>query len=222
MTARLTIEHTTRYDYDHDVILAQHLAYLRLKCSSWQKIRQHRLVITPEPANLDEQEDAFGNHRSYFSITKPHRCLEVHSHSLVEKLTRYGAFDPAMTRPWEEVRDAMLYSLDQPFVPASEFVWPSPYVPWHASLRDYALTAFWPGRPIGQASMALCEQIYHDFTYESGATQIHTPIESAFQDRKGVCQDFAHIMIGCLRTLGLAARYVSGYLMTTPPDGQPR
>lgn len=222
MTAVLNIEHTTRYDYEHDVILAQHLAYLRLQCSAWQKVKRHQLLITPEPANLDEQQDAFGNRRSYFSITKPHRRLEVQSLSTVEKLPRYGLFDPSMSRPWEFVRDAMVYSLEQPFVPASEFIWPSPYVPWHATLRDYALIAFEPGRPIGEACIALCRQIYDDFTYESGSTQIHTPIEAAFQSRKGVCQDFAHIMIGCLRTLGLAARYVSGYLLTTPPVGQPR
>lgn len=222
MKAVLSIEHTTQYEYEHDVILAQHLAYLRLKVSAWQKVRAHQLLITPEPSTLDNQQDAFGNARSYFSITKPHRHLEVQSQSTVEKIKRYNGFDPAMTRPWEAVRDAMLYSLDQPFVPASEFVWPSPYIPWHATLRDYALASFQPGRPIGEASVALCQRIYDDFSYESGSTQIHTPIATAFEDRKGVCQDFAHIMIGCLRTLGLAARYVSGYLLTMPPPGQPR
>lgn len=222
MSAHLSIEHTTQYAYDHDVILAQHLAYLRLQSTPWQKVRQHALIVTPEPSHLDEQVDAFGNHRSYFSLTQPHRALAVHSTSTVEKTPRYAQFNPSATQPWELVRNAMVYSLEQPFVPASEFVWPSPYVAWHESLKNYALTAFTPGRPLGEASFALCQQIYNDFTYESGSTQIHTPIEMAFNARKGVCQDFAHIMIGCLRTLGLAARYVSGYLLTTPPEGQPR
>ena len=222
MTARLTIEHATHYEYAHEVILAQHLAYLRLQSSPWQKVLMHELLITPEPATIDEQTDAFGNQRTYFSLTQPHRALEVHSTSLVEKSVRYNNFNPSLTQPWEVVRDTMVYSLEQPFVPASEFVWPSPYVAWHETLKNYALNAFTPGRPIGEAGLALCQQIYDDFTYESGSTQIHTPIEVAFNARKGVCQDFAHIMIGCLRALGLAARYVSGYLLTTPPPGQPR
>lgn len=222
MTAVLSIEHTTQYDYEHDVILAQHLAYLRLQDSHWQKVREHELVITPEPSYWQQQHDAFGNQRSYFCITKPHRCLLVHSSGTVEKKARYHDFELALTDPWEQVRDAMVYSLEQPFVPASEFVWPSTYVGWHEDLKAYALRAFLPGRPIGEASMALCQQIYDDFTYETGSTQIHTPMEVAFKERKGVCQDFAHIMIGCLRAIGLAARYVSGYLLTTPPEGQPR
>ena len=219
---KLCIEHLTQYAYEQDVILAQHLAYLRPQNSPWQKVLKHELIIDPEVASQESNIDAFGNHRTFFSINRPHRNLSVRSLSEVDKLARYSELDLQNTPPWEEVRDAMIYSLDLPFEPASEFVWPSPYVGWYQSLKAYAMTAFSKGRPIGLASMDLCEKIFTEFSYEAGATEIHTPLEQAFESRKGVCQDFAQIMIGCLRTLGLAAKYVSGYLLTSPPPGKPR
>lgn len=222
MMTRLKIEHDTQYQYDRDVILAQHLAYLRPQETAWQKVVSHDLVISPSVDELHGHTDAFGNHRSFFTISHPHRTLLVRGISEVQKTERYLNLNLTQTPAWEEVRDAMVYSLEQPFVRASEFVWPSPYVPWIESLKDYALESFTRDRPIADASMDLCHRIFTDFTYESGATEIHTPLGAAFASRKGVCQDFAHIMIGCLRTLGLAARYVSGYLLTKPPPGQMR
>ncbi len=216
------IEHETRYVYDHDVVLAQHLAHLRPLKNPWQTVLKHLLSISPPVDNRLDQVDAFGNTRTFFSLTTPHRELTVNSYSRVDKRARYANFDPTQTPAWNDLKAEMTYGLDQPFVAASEFVWPSPFVPWLAELKDYALPSFPAGRPIGSAALALCQRIYQDFTYASGATEIHTPLSQAFASRHGVCQDFSHIMLGCLRSVGLAARYVSGYLLTTPPPGQER
>lgn len=222
MMTRLAIEHSTRYEYGQDVILAQHLGYLRPQSTPWQAVRDYAMAITPEADELQSQTDAFGNQRVFFAITHPHRSLEVHCTSTIEKTARYAKDDLSNTPAWESVRDSMMYSLEQPFVEASEFVWPSPYIVWLESLKQYAQPSFTTARPIGLASLDLCQRIFADFKYESGSTEIHTPLDVAFQNRKGVCQDFAHIMIGCLRAMGLAARYVSGYLLTKPPEGQAR
>jgi transglutaminase-like putative cysteine protease len=219
---RLRIEHLTQYQYQSDVTLAQHLAYLRTKSSPWQTVLHHELLVDPEATDLQIQTDAFDNERYFFSLNHPHRMLRVQSNSEVRKTARYTHYSLANTAAWEEVRDSMVYSLDQPFVWASQFVWPSPYIAWHQDLKDYALQSFTKDRPIGLASMELCNRIYQDFRYESGSTEIHTPLEIAFAQRIGVCQDFAHIMIGCLRAIGLAAKYVSGYLLTKPPIGVER
>lgn len=222
MTSRLSIEHSTHYQYGQDVILAQHLGYLRPQETAWQTVIDYTLKITPEPDELQRQADAFGNQRTFFTLTHPHRALDVYCASTVERKKRYATLDLSDTPAWETVRDSMVYSLDQPFVPACEFVWPSPYVPWLEALKYYAQPSFTRGRPIGLASMDLCQRIFEDFSYESGSTEVHTPLAAAFDNRKGVCQDFAHIMIGCLRAVGLSAKYVSGYLLTKPPEGQER
>jgi len=222
MTTRLKIEHVTQYRYDRDVILAQHLAYLRPQQTVWQTVTNHELFIDPPVDEFHTHTDAFGNPRCFFTISHPHRTLVVRGLSEVHKTERYAGLNLSNTPAWEDVRDGMVYALEQPFVWASEFVWPSPYVPWMEPLKEYSLESFTRNRPIGLASMDLCHRIYKDFTYESGSTEIHTPLDVAFANRKGVCQDFAHIMVGCLRALGLAAKYVSGYLLTKPAPGHVR
>lgn len=215
------IEHCTRYDYSHDVFLAQHLAHLKPLKTPWQEISNHTLTIWPPCDDRNDRTDAFGNAKTFFTLTTPHRELTVDSVSRVTKRDRYADFDPDKTLDWNQVRAQMAYGLEQPFVDASEFIWPSPFVPWLPELKDYTLPSFPRGRPVGSAAVELCQRIFNDFSYISGATEIHTPLAHAFANRHGVCQDFSHIMIGCLRSIGLAARYVSGYLLTTPPPGQP-
>lgn len=218
----IRIEHQTHYLYQTDVLLAQHLAYLRPVETAWQKRISSEVCIEPDVDSRHEDVDAFGNPRLFFTLTHAHQELVVTARSEVRKLPRYTFFDPSQTPAWDMVQAGMKYSLDQPFDPASEFVWPSPYIPWLSELRDYALPSFNRGTPLAQACLDLNHRIYEDFSYVSGATEIHTPLAQAFVNRHGVCQDFSHIMIGCLRAIGLAARYVSGYLLTTPPPGQPR
>jgi len=218
---QIDVQHQTHYDYSQEVVLAQHLAYLKPLESPWQTVLSHSLDIWPPCEDQTERIDAFGNARTFFGLTTPHRELVVNSMSRVTKRDRYSDFDPSQTPAWNQVCAQMAYGLEQPFMAASEFVWPSPFVPWLPELKDYALPSFPKGRPLAEAAVELCERIYNDFSYIAGATEIHTPLAQAFANRHGVCQDFSHIMIGCLRSVGLAARYVSGYLLTTPPQGQP-
>jgi transglutaminase-like putative cysteine protease len=124
--------------------------------------------------------------------------------------------------PWESVRERFRFRKDATFDAASEFVFPSPYVPRHDDFTAYARASFVPGRPTFDVAMDLTERMYEDFAYDADSTEINTPAVEALAQRKGVCQDFAHIMIACFRTMGLPARYVSGYLLTQPPPGQPR
>jgi transglutaminase-like putative cysteine protease len=120
------------------------------------------------------------------------------------------------------VAAACRYRAGAPFEPASEFAFESPFVPALAALRDYAVASFAPRRPLLPAARELMARIHADFTYDGNATEVHTPLAQVLADRRGVCQDFAHLMIGALRALGLPARYVSGYLLTQPPPGQAR
>ncbi len=217
---QIQVEHETLYTYQTDVELAHHLAYLRPLTSDWQRVLSSKVEIHPTPSNQSESKDAFGNVRSFFTLDTPHTKLIVRSLSTVALRDRYAKFDMATAPEWEDVREALSYALDRAYLPASEFAFPSPYVPRLKELRDYALESFTPRRSIALASQDLCTRIHRDFKYASGATEVHTPILEAFTNRAGVCQDFSHILIGCLRALGLSAQYVSGYLLTKPLPGQ--
>jgi len=218
--ANIAIEHETRYLYQTDVELAHHLAYLRPLESEYQKVLASELIITPEPDQQTEARDSFGNKRTFFTLATPHRALVVKACSTVQVKNRYDNFDPKETPPWGLVAESLAYALDRSYLAASEFAFPSPYVPRLRELKDYALESFKSGRPIGEASIELSTRIFKDFEYSSVATEVHTPMLDAFEKRAGVCQDFSHIYIGCLRAIGLAAQYVSGYLLTRPAPGQ--
>jgi len=217
---KIQVEHETLYSYETEVELAHHLAYLKPLESDWQRLLSAEVEIIPTPSTHSENKDTFGNVRSFFTLSTPHTELKVRSLSTVDLSDRYSAFDPSLTPEWEDVREALSYALDRAYLPASEFSFPSPHVPRLDELRAYALQSFTRRRNIAEASMELSARIHGDFTYSSGSTEVHTPILEAFTKRMGVCQDFSHILIGCLRALGLSAQYVSGYLLTKPPPGQ--
>ena len=216
---RLHVRHHTQYLYQTPVVLAQHMAYLRPRELPGQRVERHALLIHPEPVLRDEGPDAFGNSRTFFSLQSPHSALDVTADSVV---TTEAPAPLPDSPPWTEVREALEYHDNAVYQPAAEFLFPSPYIPRDEQLADYARSAFAPKRPFLQACRELMSQIHDDFTYETASTDIHTPVLDALEQRKGVCQDFAHIMIGCLRSLGLPARYVSGYMLTQPPPGKPR
>jgi len=195
------------------------LAYLRPRKTAWQQVLSTDLEILPTPDCQTENQDAFGNHRTFFTLSTPHAALLVRSRSVVTLADRYVSFDASQSVAWEEVRDALAYALDRPYVAASEFAFLSPYVPRLVELRAYAERSFVPGRNLAEASIELSSRIHEDFTYSPMATEVHTPILEAFNKRAGVCQDFSHILIGCLRAMGLSAQYVSGYLLTKPAPG---
>ncbi len=218
----LHVTHETRYEYAPPVETAQHLAHLKPLATDSQRLVSHKLAIEPPPAQRGERPDLYGNTRAFFALESTHDRLVVTAESVVE--TSVPVLSPAVARdlPWETVRERFRFRKDASFDAASEFVFPSPYVPRHDDFAAYARASFVPGRPTFDVAMDLTERMYEDFAYDADSTEINTPAVEALAQRKGVCQDFAHIMIACFRTLGLPARYVSGYLLTQPPPGQPR
>jgi len=215
----LQVTHETRYRYMPAVETAQHMAYMQPRAHAAQTVLDHALQINPVPAQMRSMEDVYGNTRCFFSLQMPHAVLEVVAHSLVA--TRASPL-VSNSQPWEKVRELFRYQAGNRFDAASEFVFPSPFVPRHAEFAAFARASFMPGASLLDACIDLTARIHTQFTYESQSTQINTPARQALAERRGVCQDFSHIMIACLRTLGLPARYVSGYMLTHPPEGQPR
>nr|MDQ6881334.1 transglutaminase family protein [Pseudomonadota bacterium] len=215
----LRVIHETTYDYTPRVKTAQHVAHLKPRDDAQQQVLSHRLTVMPAPAQQTESIDVYGNTRAFFNMTGAHDELSVVADSVV---ATQAPAPPAASMAWEAARERMRYHRGAAWDPASEFVFASPYVPRHEHFLAYARPCFTPGRPLWEAAWELMERIHRDFTYESEATDISTPALEALDMRKGVCQDFAHIMLGCLRSLGLPARYVSGYLLTRPPAGKAR
>ena len=216
---QLRITHETCYDYAPAVDIAQHMAYLQPMRTANQQLLDHKLRITPQPAQQVATQDVYGNTRVFFSLQTAHTQLQVVARSLV---ATQAPSMPESNIPWEEVRERFRYVAHKPFDHAAEFVFASPFVVRHAEFAAYARPSFGPGVPLVEAARDLMQRIYRDFTYESQSTEINTPALEALAQRKGVCQDFAHIMIACLRAYGLPARYVSGYLLTHPAEGQQR
>ncbi len=214
------IEHRTTYTYDSDVTGSYGLFHLRPRDLAWQKCLAHEIAIDPEPADLFRHIDLYGNAMAYFHVIQPHTRLVVTSISMVD----IGAndLDPeALAMPWEWARPRVRDD-DGEAWEAMDFTFPSPYVEVIPAIEDYARQSFPAGRPIGDAAVELMHRIHKDFTYKSGSTTLSTKTSELLEKRTGVCQDFAHFMVSGLRSLGLAGRYVSGYLATRPPPGRPR
>lgn len=219
---RLSVSHTTTYRYSTPVETALHLATVRPLDRPWQRVVTHHVSIDPAPSYETARIDAFGNEVRYFSFDAPHESLLVTSETTVVLTPRWDALDASATPTWEDVAAQLRFRAGGPYRPESEFVFASPNIELAPELRDYALPSFAPGVPIVAGAIDLMHRIHAGFTYEPQATAFDTPALRAFRLRQGVCQDFAQVMIGCLRSLGLAARYVSGYLRTLPPAGAPR
>jgi len=215
----LQVTHDTHYRYRPSVETAQHMAYMQPCSHGAQTVLDHTLLINPQPAQLRSMTDVYGNSRCFFSLQTPHEVLSVVAHSLVS--TRPS---PAVKSDiaWEKVRELFRYQAGGTFDAASEFVFASPFVPRHVDFAGYARASFGTGVSMLEGVKSLTQRIHADFVYESQSTQINTPALEALAQRKGVCQDFSHIMIACLRTLGMPARYVSGYLLTQVAPGKTR
>ena len=222
----LHVIHETSYRYRPSVDTAQHVVVLKPASSGTQQLLRHQLQIEPPPALLREQRDVYGNTRTTFSFQSAHDQLTVVADSIVnttpDPLARDVTLAPQLIAPWEQVRERFRYRAGAAYDSASEFLFASPYVPRDDAFTEFAQTSFTPGRPLLDAADALMTQIYTGMTYESESTEVNTPALEALEQGKGVCQDFAHIMVACCRAIGLPARYVSGYMLTAPPPGQPR
>jgi transglutaminase-like putative cysteine protease len=217
---RYRVEHETRYAYAAPVSQSWQLARLSPRALPWQSVLSHSLLIEPPPDERHDAPDAFGNTVTHFVLQGAHRMLRVRMQCLVEVGPRPQPGGPAMT--WEAVREAVRTdpTLDE-LLPA-RLCEPTPLVPWSEAACAYAGASFAPGRDWLEAVTALMQRIHADFEFEPGATTVSTSVDEVLHQRRGVCQDFAHLMLACLRGLGLPARYVSGYLLTDPPPGQPR
>lgn len=218
---RYKISHVTTYEYSEMVPLCQNEVHLTPRNHAAQNCRYHRLIVHPTPAAAGKRLDYFGNPVNYFSVQEGHRRLVV---SAVSKIDVQPPRLPAAgeTPPWQQVRDQLPFDYSASGLETYQFCFDSPLVAATAELAAYAQQSFQPQRPILQAFEELTHRIHADFTYDPTATTVATPLNEVFQLRRGVCQDLAHIEIGCLRALGLAARYVSGYLRTRPAEGQRR
>jgi transglutaminase-like putative cysteine protease len=215
------VVHVTEYQYIDSVATSHHLLHLAPRETERQVSRHEELMVSPEPASRTERVDYFGNRTTYFEIQAPHRELTVESRSEVELLSIPPP--PASGGPpWESVRDLVRRPLDAARLDACEMTYSSPFVRLSAEVARYATPSFPPGRPLLDALADLTRRIHTDLAYDPAATVVSTPVDEVLRLRRGVCQDFTHLEIACLRAMGLPGRYVSGYLVTHPPRGQPR
>lgn len=222
----LHVVHETRYRYSPAVENAHHVVHLKPANRNGQRLLSFSMRIDPAPVQLRELDDVYGNTQTYFSLQVAHDSLTVTADSVVSTSNANAllasAGSSAIHAPWEQARDQFRYRAGSAYDSASEFLFASPYVPRDDAFSDFARPSFLPGRALPDAAHDLMTRIHTWMKYESESTEVNTPALEALRQRKGVCQDFAHIMVACCRAMGLPARYVSGYMLTEPPPGRPR
>ena len=216
------VRHQTTYRYQRNVTLSQQMLHMMPRSFVTQEILSNQLTIEPTPVDWINHLDYFGNPTRSFTLSVPHQQLCVLAESVVRLTPRASLAQIGPTQPWERQRAQLSRVHAGQDCTPFDFLYPSPHVVCLPELAEYARPSFLPGCDLLAACMSLTERIYNDFKFDSEATTISTPLLQVLHGRRGVCQDFAHLMLGCLRTLGLAGRYVSGYILTTPPPGQPR
>ncbi len=215
------VRHVTTYDYEDAVSVSHHILRLTPHNSLRQTCRQTAIVIVPAPTSSTRYVDYFGNATPTFTLLEPHERLVVEATSELE-VNAAPLPDFAGSPPWESVRDALPHDYTDEGLNACQFVFDSDRVKGRPELADYAGASFSKGRPLLEAVLDLTHRINRDFRFDTEATEVSTPVETFFEKRRGVCQDFSHLQIACMRSLGLPARYVSGYLRTLPPPGGTR
>lgn len=217
---RYQVTHDTRYVYSEPVTLCHNEIRLLPRPLSGQVLIERHVDIDPQPSLYSEREDYFGNQVGYFTIDRPHAELAVTVVSRLEIDPGKRAPLRPPSIPWEEARRRLQHPDDAALRAAGEFVLDSPLVQASPALAEYARVSFGAGRPMAEALTDLTARIHREFTFMPGYTTVSTPLEAVLGSRRGVCQDFSHLAIGCLRSLGFAARYVSGYIETLPPPGR--
>jgi transglutaminase-like putative cysteine protease len=216
------VTHRTSYEYEADVSTSYGQLHLLPRDAPGQRCRAAEVTIDPPAEDYRERLDFFGNRVCFMAVHEPHRALTVTASSVVEVDERDAGISLLGHTPWEQARDALRHGHATDPVDAAQFVLDSPLIEVADVYRGYAAPSFAPGRNLLDAVASLSGRIHADFTYKPGATSVTTPLAEVFAQRLGVCQDFAHVGIACLRSVGLAARYVSGYLETDPPPGSPK
>ncbi len=217
--SRYSVRHQTRYLYTDQVAISYNRVHCQPRPCPWQTFAQAGLAIDPEPAYLARQTDFFGNPVTFFTVQEPHEDLSVTV--LFEAVVSPRTYGP-LSLGWEEVAGLLTRPRDGEGLEASQFRFPSAWVEVSEPLRRFAARSFPAGRSVFDGARDLCHRIYSEFTFDAEATTIATPVQDVLDSKRGVCQDFAHLFIGAMRSMGLAARYVSGYILTMPPPGQER
>jgi transglutaminase-like putative cysteine protease len=219
MTYRIV--HKTTYKYKNPVSFGNHVAYLTPRSRPHHTCTSHELLVSPTPAELGERLDYFGNAVTFFTIQEPHEELKIEARSRVV-VDGNSVKWPERSPPWDEVVRSLATDLNPAGLDAYQFVFESPRVKPGFEFAAYASESFSPARPLTEALIDFTGRIYKDFRFDSKATNVRTSPDEVLRHRSGVCQDFAHLQVACLRSLGLPARYVSGYLRTYPPPGRSR
>jgi transglutaminase-like putative cysteine protease len=219
MTYRIV--HKTTYKYKHPVAFGNHVAYLTPRTKPHHICTSHELVVTPAPSALHERVDYFGNPVTLFTVQEPHEELNIEARSVV-LIDGASVMWPDRSPAWDEVARCLPADLSPAGLEAYQFVFESPRVKPGAQFGEYAAQSFSTARPLTEALLDFTGRIYKDFRFDSKATNVRTSPREVLRLRRGVCQDFAHLQIACLRSVGLPARYVSGYLRTYPPPGRTR
>jgi transglutaminase-like putative cysteine protease len=208
------------FTYEEVVSVSHHVLHLAPRPLERQHCLDSSVLVDPLPAVDSAGNDYFGNPVHYVTVQEPHERLVVEARSRVEVLPCDTPLDLAASTPWEEIRRQLNDGGNDQLLQTYEFTFDSPYSTGSDDVQDYASRSFQPGRPILEAARDLTARIFREFEYRGGVSDVSTPVRDVFAMRKGVCQDFAHLELACLRSLGLAARYVSGYLLTHPPAGK--
>lgn len=217
---RFLITHQTVYSGSEPVSVCHNQAWLHPRELAHQSCEEFKLDISPLPSTHSHRVDQFGNQVELFSFNEGYNTLTVNAKSKVE--VREQLQLPQSSNSWQQVKELVASHPTESTLNAYQYVFESPRIRTNKELRDYTLRSFTPNRDILEAAKELTERIYTDFEFDSRATTVTTPVEEVFRLRKGVCQDFAHLQIALVRSIGLPARYVSGYLRTLPPPGKPR
>ena len=213
------IIHRTTYKYTYPVSVGNHVACLKPRSFGQNQLVNDALMIYPQPSTLTERTDYFGNQLYFFTVQQPHHELVVEARS---EVLRGGGEIASATGAWEDSAAGLAETHEAEELDACQYQFDSPRIRIRPDFGAYAAQSFTPGRPMREALMDLTTRIHRDFSFDAKATSVRTTPEEAFKKRRGVCQDFAHVQIACLRSMGLAARYVSGYLRTYPPPGRAR
>jgi transglutaminase-like putative cysteine protease len=215
------VKHRTTYRYLQDVSYSCHLAHLNVRETPNQHVFSSTVSLDPEPASRDQRADFFGNLCEWFTLDQPHTFLEVLAESRV-RVDPAPKHDPSLSESWESVRERLEQASDDETRDAVQFIFDSPLTAFNSDVAAYAAESFPPGRQLLAGALDLMRRIHEDFRYDTTVTDASTPVDRVFEIRAGVCQDLAHAGIAAMRSLGLPARYVSGYLRTQPPPGMPR
>jgi transglutaminase-like putative cysteine protease len=216
---RYGIRHRTTYRYSQPVSISHHVLHLSPRQCPRQIAHGSAIEVSPHPAVRTDAVDYFGNPVTFLTIQEQHQELVIEARSIVE-VTVPPDWPPTRSMPWDQV----FGHLEQPATPGNldtlQFAFDSPYTQAGPDVVAFARRSFPRGRPLLEAALDLTRRIHREFRYDGGATSVSTPVDAVFRLRRGVCQDFAHLQLACLRALALPARYVSGYLLTRPPPGR--